>query len=600
MPVIGVSVKQLNQLLGKNIPPEELSTLLENLGCDLDEVGEMILYQCPQCGVVNDKWKDEEAPKRCTTCGHESATPFVEMGRDQVIRLDLLPARPDLFDAGGLARAIKGYLGIQTGLPNYMVQPPEVTVTVDPQLFQPDSFRPYIACAIVTMPPIDSVLLRSLMKLQESLHWGIGRDRKLCAIGLDDMTTITPPIRYTVVNPHDFKFHPLGCPDVLMTPAEVLQKHPKGIAYAHLLSPLRAYPLLVDAKNQVLSMPPIINSDETKVKVGTTQLFMDSTGITKSDVQKSIKTLVTSLVEYGGVVQAMTIITPEGTVQTPDLTPGKISVNLDAARRWLGIEVSNEEAMKDLERMRFSVSGQAPQLQVQYPAYRSDMKHEVDVFEDLAIAYGYQRMPMKLVPTMTVGKERPEEKITRQARDIMMGLGFNEVFSLMITTHDNHFRKLRLTPANYALLLNSKAADYNVVRCHLFTGLLEALEKNHIKPAPQSFFELGNVIALDETSDTKTREERHVAFAIIGPHTGYAQGRSVVDAILAELGITATYQAFQHPTFIPGRCAQLQLSNQLTACLGEVHPEVLNHFGLSYPVTMAEIALMPIDIPIVR
>lgn len=592
MPVIGISVKQLNTLLGRTLSPETLVETLERLGCDLEGIAQNVFYSCPKCGVLAEKLENEEPASRCATCGYESETPFESAGQDQVIRLDLLPARPDLFDAGGLARAIKGYLEIETGLPEYAVLPPEIEVTVDARLAQEESYRPFIACAVVTMPEIDSVMLRTLMKLQESLHWGIGRDRKLSSIGVYDLSTITPPIRYTAVEPESMQFHALGKGDALMTPAQVLKDHPKGVAYAHLLEHLKAYPVLIDSKGQVLSMPPIINSDETKVKIGSTRLFIDVTGITPGDVQKALKTLVTSLIEMGGKAQAVTISDSKGKIVTPDLTPGRISINLPAAERWLGLKFTNEEAKNYLGRMRFSVKGDAPDYQLGYPAFRTDMKHEVDVFEDLAIAYGYHRMPLPLVQSMTIGKERPEEKIANVARSIMLGLGFDEIFSLVITTQENHFQKMRCEPGkDHAIILNPKTAEYNIVRAHLMSGLLEALTKNRIKPLPQRYFELGNIVLMDETNYNKAREERHLGFAVMGENMGYAYGRSIVDSAMRELGITGEYQALEHPSFIQGRAAKVALSNGLSGWIGEVHPEVLQNFSLTCPVVLGEIAL---------
>lgn len=592
MPVIGISVKQLNTLLGKSLAPEVLVDTLEKLGCDLDGIAQTVLYQCPECGVLVEKTKEEEAARRCTTCGYESEKEFVNQGQDEIVKLDLLPARPDLFDAGGLARAIKGYLEIETGLPSYAVAPAAIEVHVCPDVKKQESYRPFIACAVVTLPSVDSVMLRTLMKLQESLHWGIGRDRKLASIGIYDFTTIQAPIYYTTVKPHEGKFHPLGKPGSLMTPAEILEKHPKGVAYAHLLQDMNAYPLLVDAKKQVLSMPPIINSDETKVKIGTSKLFIDVTGITPGDVQKSLKTLVTSLLEMGGKVEGVTMVDGSKKTVTPDLTPGNINIHAEAAQRWLGLKLTEADIQNYLARMRFGVGGKYPHYTLRYPAFRTDMKHEVDVFEDLAIAYGYHRMPLHLVPTMTIGKERPEEKISNLARATMLGLGFDEIFSLVVTTHENHFQKLRLTPKeDYALLLNAKAAEYNVVRCHLLTGLLECLAKNRLKPLPQKYFELGNVVLLHEEAATGAREERRLAFAVIGDTAGYAYGRSIVDSLLRELGIQGAYKAYSHPSFIEGRCAQIQLANTLTAYVGEVHPEILHNFSLTSPVVLGEIAI---------
>lgn len=590
MPVIGISVKYLNALLKTSLSPEELTETLGQLGCDADEPAEIIIYECPQCRVPSEKLVQEEAPRRCIICGYESDTDFVKIDNDKVVRLDLLPARSDLFDPGGLARALKGYLEIETGLPQYQLETPEIRVEVSPELALEQSYRPFIACAVVTMPPLDGSLLRVLMKLQENLHWGIGRNRKLSSIGMYDLDTITPPIHYRTVLPTGMKFCPLGL-DTPMTPAEILDKHPKGVAYAHLLKPLAAWPLLQDSKGQVLSLPPIINSNETKVKIGTSRLFIDVTGITQSDVTKSLNTLVTSLIEMGGHAQSVIIRKKEGEEVTPDLAPREIEIHLDKAQKWLGFDIKARDLVRYLERMRLSAHGRSPVYQVKYPVYRADIKHEVDIFEDIAIAHGFGNLPLQMVSTMTIGEERAEEKIAQTVRQIMLGMAFDEVFSLTLTTEQNHFTKLRQTPGQqHVALLNSKLADYNVVRCHLWTGLLECMNKNRRKAVPQKFFELGNVI-LYRGEDNIPREERRVAFAIIGPNTGYAEARSLVDTLLKELRQNGQYRPLEHPSFITGRAAELIAGDDIRGCLGELHPEILENFALAYPAVLGELTL---------
>lgn len=591
MPIIGISVKHLNTLLKTSLAPEVLQTSLEKLGCEADEIGDVALYECPACKISSEKLLHEEAPKKCTICGYEAEEAFVASGTDQVIRLDLLPARPDLFDVGGIARALKGYLGIETGLPEYPVAGPQLTVEVDANLRQAQSFRPFIGCAVVTMPPIDAYLLRVLMKMQESLHWGIGRDRKLASIGIYDLDTITPPITYKAVAPDSLRFTPLGYPNARMTPAEILAKHPKGIAYAHLLQALAAYPLLVDSKGQVLSMPPIINSDETKVKLGTTRLFIDVTGVTASDVTKSLHTLVTSLVEIGGKAQAVTIHSAEGEKVTPELSAKEITIHLHSAEKWLGFEIKSKDLLGYLAKMRLHGHGRGNVYQVQYPAFRTDIKHEVDIFEDIVIAYGFENLPLKLVSTMTVGAERPEEKTSQVVRQIMLGLGFTEIFSLMLTTEPSHFSKFNAQPgSDHAVILNPKVADHNIVRCHLMTGLLDCLVKNRLKATPQRYFEIGNVLRC-VGEDKIPKEERHVCFVIMGPKTGYAEVRGVLDAVLKEFRQKGQYQSITHPTFITGRVAEVTTNEVFRANLGELHPQVLENFGLSLPVALCELTL---------
>lgn len=596
MPVIGISVKQINTLLGKTLSPEILSDTLERLSCDLEDVAQSMLYQCPQCGTIGDKLEHEDPLKRCAICGYESETPFECVEKDQVIRLDLLPGRPDLFDAGGLSRALKGYLEIETGLPEYKVEESGIDVYVDDAFCDPTSYRPYIVCAVVEMPPIDSLLLRTIMKLQENLHWGIGRDRKLCAIGVHNLDVIQGPIYYKLFPPEGIQFCPLGYPNTKMTPKEILEKHPKGVAYNHLMQDVELYPILMDSKDTVLSFPPIINGDVTKLKVGSSRLFIDVTGINPNDIQKGLKTLVTSLAELGGTIKSVRVHSKRGDLVTPDLNPAYINIDSNEACRWLGLELSHEDILRYLKKMRFSVEGDGPQYKVGYPAYRTDMKHEVDVFEDLAIAYGYTNMPMHLIPTMTIAKERIEEKLAQSARSVMLGLGFDEIFSLMITSKENHFEKLRISSEDnkYILLMNSKLAEYNIVRTHLMTGLFEALAKNKLKPIPQKYFEVGNVVLVGGTHETGTMEEKRLAFAIIGENASYAQARSIVDSVLRELGLQGTYEAIHTDFCIDGRVAQVHLSNGLQAYVGEVHPAVLNAFDLNYPVVAGEISLAKI------
>ncbi|MCP4154577.1 MAG: hypothetical protein GY757_43035, partial [bacterium] len=305
MPVVTISVKQLNSLLKKqpqDAPSKDrqedytMDTLvdaLEQLGCDVEDTVEIVMYHCPACDTLNEKLDKEEAATRCSFCGHDQEEAFDKFATDSSIRLDLLADRPDLFNVGGLARALRGYLGLEEGMTDFQCEESDIEVEVDPSVLE---IRPYIVCAAAELPPLDHYSLRELMKLQENIHWGIGRDRKLASIGIYDLDSITTSITYKSVEPTEFKFHPLAFPDVKMTPKEILEKHPKGMAYAKLLEKLPRYPLLIDSKGQTLSMPPIINSEETKCRIGTTRLFIDVTGIGEQAVTDALNILVCELV----------------------------------------------------------------------------------------------------------------------------------------------------------------------------------------------------------------------------------------------------------------------------------------------------------------
>jgi len=434
------------------------------------------------------------------------------------------------------------------------------------------------------------------MKLQENLHWGVGRDRKLASIGVYDLATITPPITYRTLDPDKEPFVPLGMPGRKMSGRQILEAHPKGMAYAELLADHKRYPVLIDSKDQVLSMPPIINSDETKLKQGTTRVFIDVTGISRAAVTKSLDTLVCSLVEIGGSVETVTMIDADGKKRTtPDLAPRTAEVELAEAVRWLGLPLDDKSLSNALQKMRFDVApaGKSKErFTVSYPPYRTDIRHMVDLLEDVAIGYGYANIEPRLVRSMTVGTPRPEETLSDRVRQIFIGLGYSEIMSLPLTTEEHQFERLRMpTPDRYPQVSNPKLKTYNVVRTHLLGGLLEALRENRRRPMPLRLFEIDNVVRLDDAAETGTAEERRVAVAEIGREAGYATARSVVDSLARELGWKVAYAAVDHPTFVSGRAAELSVDGQKVGILGEVHPEVLSNFGLTFPVALAELTL---------
>jgi phenylalanyl-tRNA synthetase beta chain len=219
----------------------------------------------------------------------------------------------------------------------------------------------------------------------------------------------------------------------------------------------------------------------------------------------------------------------------------------------------------------------------------------VDLFEDVAIGYGYANIEPRLVRSMTVGTPRPEETLSERVRQILIGLGYSEIMSLPLTTEEFQYERLRWeTPSRYPQVANPKLMAYHVVRTHLMGGLFEALRENRRRPMPQRLFEIDNVVSLNDSAETGASEERRMAFVETGRDSGYATARSVMDALLRELGWAGEYTAINDPTFVDGRVAAFKLGGRAIGVLGEVHPEVLTNFGLTHPVALGEIILQRI------
>lgn len=611
MPIIDMSVEALLRLVnasssGEKMTEKGLLTRAPLMGCPIEEIVETEQYSCQICEKIADRTAAQGRPLICPQCGtdfRETEDALEYLGTNKVVRFELLAVRPDLFDPGGMARYMRGYLGIQKGLTEYGVSPARISVKVDPRLSEETSRRPYISCAVLRNVRLNHELIKMLMNLQEDLHWALGRNRKLASIGVYDLESLSgKEFRYEAIAPDGVRFVPLGfSPEdtgALMTPAEILEKHKTGQAFAHLLKGMTSYPLLRDGEGTVLSMPPIINSESTRVTLDSTDLFCDVTGLSQRSVDRALNVLVTSMKELmpGIEIEGVTIEGREGKRVSPELRAVEMVLDVSTASATIGVELDAERLSGLLERMGHGVTGEGRMLKVFVPAYRNDVMHPVDLIEDAAVAYGYENLVPSLVPTFTVGRAREIEEASAVARRIMTGLGFHQVMTLVLTSEEAALGRWRLGADPRAVVIeNPISVEQTMARVSLLPGLLETLSINKQYDLPQHLFEVGDCCFCDEKSETGAREERFIAAAMIGPHTGYADVRAVTDAFMHEIGTGLKVRAIEHASFIAGRVAGLyDRSGARIGLMGEVHPEILEAYGLRHAVSVMELSLAAI------
>ncbi|MBK6849373.1 MAG: phenylalanine--tRNA ligase subunit beta [Proteobacteria bacterium] len=615
MPVIGIPLELLRQRVATPLAPQQLVEQLQQLGCDVEGYATLRRFGCRRCDNILEITETEHPPVLCDRCGADfRALPalLAELGTTQVIRMELLAVRPDMFEPGGLARVLRHYLGESEEPARYTLAPPRLRVRVDPSVARPESHRPFIACAVVRGITLDDDLIKIVMKLQENLHWALGRDRKHASIGVYDLATLSGTrFVYRTVGPEELRFVPLGYdltqPASQLTPRAILAEHPKGRAYAWLLEGRARYPLLCDAAGQVLSLPPIINSEATRVTRATRNFFIDVTGTDERLINRALNILVTSLGELGGAALTLEQVTIdyEGRgVVTPDLTPQRVGLDVAAAARRIGVELDAFTLARLLRRMGHAVApaggsallAGAGELMVEVPAYRNDILHPVDLIEDAAIAYGYHNIVPRLAMTMTAGSEQPLERRAAQARQALQGLGYLEVLTLLLSSEAQQYEALRLpVDAERVVIANPISHEQTIVRTSLLPGLLETFAANTDHPLPQRIFEVGKVSRCDAGRETGARELRRVAAACCGPKADYAELRSSCEALLRELGWQLVTEPDEAPCFIAGRGARAIArrgdQRQVVGLIGELHPEVLERWKLTQPAAVFELEL---------
>jgi phenylalanyl-tRNA synthetase beta chain len=604
MPVIGIPVHMLMERISTRLDRDQLAQHLQHLGCDMEGFATVRRFRCLRCDNLVEITESEKPPVVCDRCGvdyRESPDQLVEAGELDVVRMELLPVRPDMFDAGGLARVLRGYLEEILGPARYDLASPRCSVTVDPAVATDVCPRPFIACAVVRGITLNDDLIKVIMKLQENLHWAMGRDRKKASIGVYDLDTVQEPaFSYRSVGPDELSFVPLGYEaGHELTPRQILQEHPKGVAYARLLDSFKRYPLLSDSEGTVLSMPPIINSEPTRVHLGTSSFFIDVTGTEERRVSRTLNVITTSISELDPAarIEQVEIRYPERTVVTPDLTPQEVTLGPTATARLLGLDLDTNDVIHLLSRMGHGIDTSPDgALQVHVPAYRNDVMHPVDLMEDVAIAYGYHNVVPQLVPSMTVAVELPVEAQKEVARRAMIGLGFMETITLTLSSLEADFDALRLPREDTPVLIdNPISVEQTIVRTTLVPGLLETFGVNANHELPQRIFEVGNITRFVPEAETGARDIPLAAAGAIGPKIDYAAIRSSCEALLRELGWRLEVEADDSPLFIAGRGARVLASRdgdrRTVGRMGELHPEVLENHKLVHPASVFEVDL---------
>ncbi len=501
---------------------------------------------------------------------------------DKELEVDISPNRPDWLSEQGLARSLSSFLGIKTGLKQYKVAKEKYQVIVEKPV---SSVRPFTACAVVKGLKFDDEKIREIIQVQEKLHTTYCRNRKKAAIGIYPLEKIQFPITYTAKKPQDIVFVPLESTRE-MNAAQLLVQHPTGRAYAHLLEGMPKYPVFVDAKNQVLSVPPIINSQNTgKVEASTKDVFIECSGFDLHTLKVLLNIIVTTFADMGGKIVSVDVMYKKK-VTTPDLSPRKVKIDIDEISKLLGLDLKEAEIKKLLERMGYGYANK----NVLVPSYRADVMHWVDLAEDIAVAFGYDKLRPEIPQVATIGSEDAFVGFQNVVADFLVGLGLLEANTYHLSNAGVQ-SKLMNCKIDVVELANALTVDYNALRAWLLPSMLEVLKINKMKDYPQKFFSMGTVFG--HHAKIPTLVEEPVILSIVSAHSkaDYTEIRQIVEYLFRVLGIDSLFEETEHDSFVSGRVAKVLVDKHAIATIGEVHPQVITNFNLEMPVCAAEINL---------
>jgi phenylalanyl-tRNA synthetase beta chain len=523
---------------------------------------------------------DEKMQERISMFG----TPL-EKFDDNTMEIEIFPNRPDLLSYQGFKRSFLAFLGKKPGMKKYETNKPEKNyqVIIDSSV---KDVRPYTVCAIVKELKLDDDKIRELIEIQEKLHLTMGRKRKKVAIGIYPLEKIKLPINFKALEPDQIKFIPLES-DKEMSGLQILQKHPTGKEYSHLLAGKSKFPVFVDAENKILSMPPIINSQSTgKVTEETKEVFIECSGFDFKTLKKCLNILITSLAEMGGKIYQMELKGAPEKI-SPCLDSEKMKISLENTNKLLGIKLDDKKLKQLIENMGHNYNQKTSEVEI--GPWRTDILHEVDLIEDVAIAYGYENFIPEIPSISTIGQENPEEIIKRKISEILTGLNVLEVSNYHLTNKEYQFAKMGIQEKqekNFVQLENSKT-EYDILRKDLSHFLLKNFSENVDSEYPQRIFEMGRIFEL--RNDIEEKEK--LALAITpGNFTDVKQN---IIYLFNSLGLNVTIKESEETPihFIEGRTASIIFEDKEIGIVGEIHPKILRNWKIKMPVALFEIDL---------
>ncbi|AYU78203.1 phenylalanyl-tRNA synthetase, putative [Leishmania donovani] len=633
MPTLAVAKDYICRLIGKSYTDEEFNDLCFQFGLELDDItSEKEMFMREQGKSAKASVAPAEAP--------------AHLSEEKLYKIDTPANRHDLLTAEGMACALKVFMGTMP-LPNYRVlnrANPLYRMTVEKSV---KNVRDYVVCAVLHNIRFNERSYNSFIDYQEKLHAGLARRRTLASVGTHDLDKVNTTDFIFACRPREtIRFVPLRQTRELNCSGNGLAQYyaeDRHIGkYVPLISSFPTYPVVYDGTGQnVLSLPPIINSRYSAISVDTRNIFIECTAPDHYKAQVLVNQLVCAFSAYCEdpfTVEAVQVNyeepTPDGTrsLVTPTMETKEMTMSIARLNSIIGIEMkSGAECAQLLKKMMYTIKETTEsEVTVTVPPMRTDVIGVADVMEDVAIAYGYDNIAYVECKTHGPVTQTPLSKVAQLLRTEMACAGYTELLTLSLCSRADAFESLgRVDNDVAAHIANPQTMEFQVCRPSLLPGILKTLATNKSKPLPQRFFECADVVLLDnernfppvlelkaDYASCGARNQRHLAAAHCnGSSSGFESIHGLTELALLKLGVPSkaeiaedyegdyyTLEKGEDGAFFPGRAMDIILHRAGQAVrighLGVIHPNTLKAYDIPSPCSYMELNIQFLCVPL--
>ncbi len=537
-------------------------------------------------------------------------------GLDDVsIEVDLTPNRGDCLSLAGLAREVGALYDAPVTRPHVAAVAPAH-----------DEVRPVEVLAPQACPRYLGRVVRNVDLSKPTPRWMVERLRRADVRSIDAAVDITNYVMLELGQPmHAFDLNVIqGGIRVRMA-----EEGEKLVLLDGQEVTLRADTLVIADHQRALAIAGVMGGEHSGVSDTTRDLFLESAffdtialagkarsyglhtdsshrferGVDSQLAREAMERATALLLEIVGG-EAGPIIEAVDEAQLPNVAP--ISLRAERVEQMLGLKLDDALIVKLLGALGLGVEGGAGQWQVKVPSHRFDISLEVDLIEELARLYGYNRLPVRY-PQARLAPQTKAEAVADLPvlRRLLVARGYQEAITYSFI--DPKLFELFSPGVQPLSLANPISADMAAMRASLWPGLVKAVEHNlNRQQSRVRLFESGLrfVGQLDEL-----KQEPMLAGVITGSRLpeSWAHGRDGVDffdakadveALLAAAGDAASF-AFvpgEHSALHPGQTARIEREGRLVGYVGAIHPELARTLGIDQPLFLFELLLSEITV----
>ncbi|SCO67146.1 phenylalanine--tRNA ligase beta subunit, putative [Plasmodium vivax] len=606
MPTISVHEEDLIEKLGEKIEEEKLNDICFEFGIEIDDV----------------EYKGEK----------------------KIYKIEVPANRYDLVCVEGLCRALKSFIGKYENVSYALLTNSEEACVKEKHFMRVDESvderRSYVVSAVLKNVKMNENVYNNIIELQEKLHHNLGKKRILLAIGIHDYDKINFPVAYKFEEKEKINFIPLN-ETQNVNGNNFINFYQDNInlkSYLKIISDFEKFPVIVDAGGQILSLPPIINCDYTKITYDTKNLFIECTAIDRNKAEIAVNIICSMLSEY---------CTPKYSIHSffvqydknhkaekgngylyPVFKNKTLTCHMDYVRKLSGIlNLSVKDVEPLLKKMMITSKViDSSTFTVDVPFYRSDIMHCCDIVEDIAIAYGYGNIVSEKIE---IAKKNSLSACTELFRNVLAECTYTEVmtnallskrenYDCMLRKHRSYDdRKINLDEYNPLAppvqIMNSKTSEYEIVRTSLIVNMLKFVSANKHRELPLRFFEIGDVsYTTYDRTDTNAVNKRYLSVIFADKFTaGLEEAHGMLETVLKEFQLFSDYKIEEKskenvairsdvfyklvpkedPSFLNERVVDIVLCphNLKFGIMGIIHPKVLENFSIDIPVSVIEI-----------